>query len=165
MWSSLKGHKIIGAELAAVRKEFGITQVELAKRLRKPQSFVSAYESGQRRLDLLEFSWIALRVAYIAEYLALEQAQRSSKLHSMRDQAKPHPKNVAAIVSKIWKRVFDVLERGTGMELPREAQMSYDDFVKRTLSDRLGKLEGNLAARLLTEKVKKRKRSTTSSKK
>jgi transcriptional regulator with XRE-family HTH domain len=43
-----------------VRKGAGVTQVELAKRLKKPQSFISAYESGQRRMDLLEFASIAL---------------------------------------------------------------------------------------------------------
>ena len=29
-------------------------QVDLAERLRQPQSYVSKYESGERRLDLLE---------------------------------------------------------------------------------------------------------------
>jgi transcriptional regulator with XRE-family HTH domain len=46
-------------QLAAVRKRAGVTQQELARRLRKPQSFVSAYENGQRRLDLLELSRVA----------------------------------------------------------------------------------------------------------
>jgi ribosome-binding protein aMBF1 (putative translation factor) len=40
--------------LRAVRKEAGISQQELAARLDKPQSFVSKYESGERRLDILE---------------------------------------------------------------------------------------------------------------
>jgi len=31
-----------------------LSQVDLARLLRKPQSFVSKYESGTRRLDLLE---------------------------------------------------------------------------------------------------------------
>jgi transcriptional regulator with XRE-family HTH domain len=36
-----------------------IAQVELARRLGKPQSFVSAYEAGARRVDLVEFLLIA----------------------------------------------------------------------------------------------------------
>jgi len=32
---------------------------ELAKRLGKPQSFISDYERGQRRIDLMEFLAIA----------------------------------------------------------------------------------------------------------
>ncbi|HZL58909.1 MAG TPA: helix-turn-helix transcriptional regulator [Stellaceae bacterium] len=39
----------------AIRQRAGVTQQELAKRLGKPQSFVSSYENGQRRIDLLEF--------------------------------------------------------------------------------------------------------------
>jgi transcriptional regulator with XRE-family HTH domain len=40
--------------LRQVRLGAGLQQRELAERLGKPQSFVSRYESGQRRLDLLE---------------------------------------------------------------------------------------------------------------
>jgi transcriptional regulator with XRE-family HTH domain len=37
------------------RKSAGLTQHELAKRLRRPQSFVAKYEGGERRVDVLEF--------------------------------------------------------------------------------------------------------------
>ena len=40
--------------LRDIRREASLRQVELAKRLGKPQSFVSKYESGERRLDLLD---------------------------------------------------------------------------------------------------------------
>jgi transcriptional regulator with XRE-family HTH domain len=36
------------------RKDAGITQVELAARLDKPQSFVSKSETGERRIDFVE---------------------------------------------------------------------------------------------------------------
>lgn len=50
--------------LVAVRKDAGVTQVELAARLGKPQQFVSKYERGDRRVDLVEFIAVcrALRV-------------------------------------------------------------------------------------------------------
>jgi transcriptional regulator with XRE-family HTH domain len=54
VWNAPRDHKVIGECLAEVRNAAGVTQQELAKRLRKPQSFVSSYESGQRRIDLLE---------------------------------------------------------------------------------------------------------------
>lgn len=41
-------------KLRDVRKKAGFTQVELSQALKKPQSYVSKYESGERRLDVLE---------------------------------------------------------------------------------------------------------------
>ena len=43
------------ALLKGARKTAGLTQAEVAGRLRKPQSFVAKYENGERRLDILEF--------------------------------------------------------------------------------------------------------------
>ena len=43
--------------LRALRKariDAGLTQVEVAKKLKRPQSFVSNCESGERRVDLIE---------------------------------------------------------------------------------------------------------------
>ena len=37
------------------RKKAGLTQHEVAKRLRKPQSFIAKYEGGERRIDVVEF--------------------------------------------------------------------------------------------------------------
>jgi transcriptional regulator with XRE-family HTH domain len=42
--------------LRTARKESGLTQAQVARRLRKPQSFVSKSESGERRLDPLELA-------------------------------------------------------------------------------------------------------------
>ena len=40
--------------LRDIRLEAGLRQSDVAMRLKQPQSFVSKYESGERRLDLLE---------------------------------------------------------------------------------------------------------------
>ncbi len=40
--------------LRKVRLDAGFRQEDLAKRLQVPQSFVSKYESGERRLDFCE---------------------------------------------------------------------------------------------------------------
>jgi transcriptional regulator with XRE-family HTH domain len=40
--------------LRETRSEVGLTQAALAKKLKRPQSFVCKYEIGERRLDLIE---------------------------------------------------------------------------------------------------------------
>lgn len=40
--------------LRAARREAGLTQAQVARALRKPQSFVSKCESGERRVDVIE---------------------------------------------------------------------------------------------------------------
>ena len=46
--------KRLQALLRHVRVQAGLSQVEVAERLDRPQSFVSKYETGERRLDILE---------------------------------------------------------------------------------------------------------------
>lgn len=41
--------------LANARTREGLTQQQVADLLHRPQSFVSKYESGERRLDVIEF--------------------------------------------------------------------------------------------------------------
>ena len=56
------------------RKDKGITQVQLAEKLQKPQSYVSKYENGERRLDVIEF-------LDIAECLGIDPAEFIKKLN------------------------------------------------------------------------------------
>jgi transcriptional regulator with XRE-family HTH domain len=50
--------------LVAARDKAGLTQIQLAERLGKPQSFVSKYETGERLLDVIEFIWIARKLDF-----------------------------------------------------------------------------------------------------
>jgi transcriptional regulator with XRE-family HTH domain len=43
------------ATLVAVRKNAGVRQQALAKKLGRPQSFIAKYEGGERRIDVVEF--------------------------------------------------------------------------------------------------------------
>jgi len=45
--------------LRAARLQAGLTQIEVAATLRRPQSFVSKCESGERRVDVIELEDLA----------------------------------------------------------------------------------------------------------
>ena len=45
--------------IIAARQTSELTQQELANKLNKPQSYVSKYERGERRLDVVEFLALA----------------------------------------------------------------------------------------------------------
>jgi transcriptional regulator with XRE-family HTH domain len=47
-------------KLVDARRTVGLTQTELADRLGKRQQFVSKYEGGERRLDIVELVDIAV---------------------------------------------------------------------------------------------------------
>ena len=49
-----KQQKALLSLLRELRVQAGIRQIDIAHALGKPQAFVSYYESGARRLDLLE---------------------------------------------------------------------------------------------------------------
>jgi transcriptional regulator with XRE-family HTH domain len=50
--------------LITARKDADVTQDEVAKRLDRPQSFVSKYENGERRVDVIEFLEIAHAIGF-----------------------------------------------------------------------------------------------------
>ena len=49
-----KEQKALLSLLRQLRRQAGLRQVDVARALGKPQAFVTYYESGARRLDLLE---------------------------------------------------------------------------------------------------------------
>ncbi len=54
-----KKYRNVIQNLQKARRESGLTQVEVAKKLKKPQSFVSKVERGERRLDVVELEMFA----------------------------------------------------------------------------------------------------------
>lgn len=46
--------------LREIRTEANLRQVDLAQRLGQPQSFVSKYEAGERRLDIVELEQVCI---------------------------------------------------------------------------------------------------------
>jgi transcriptional regulator with XRE-family HTH domain len=62
-----KTKKALLGLLRQAREEAGVLQVDLARKLGKKQGFVSKYELGDRRLDLLDLAEIcdALGISFV----------------------------------------------------------------------------------------------------
>ena len=54
--SKIDRHALLAEVLRDLRTDARLTQTDVAKALGKPQSYVSKYESGERRLDLVELA-------------------------------------------------------------------------------------------------------------
>jgi transcriptional regulator with XRE-family HTH domain len=57
-------HKALVHLIIAQREAAGLTQAQLAERLGEYQSFVARLESGQRRIDVVEFLELAVILAF-----------------------------------------------------------------------------------------------------
>jgi ribosome-binding protein aMBF1 (putative translation factor) len=54
-----RGHQILIQVLVEAREKAGMTQRDLAGRIKRPHSFVGRMEAGERRVDVIEFIEIA----------------------------------------------------------------------------------------------------------
>ncbi|GGJ34464.1 helix-turn-helix domain-containing protein [Streptomyces lacrimifluminis] len=63
------------ALLRALRLEAGMTQVQVAAVLDVPQSFVSKYESGERRLDVIELRYV-VRTLGVSMQVVLDRLEQ-----------------------------------------------------------------------------------------
>jgi HTH-type transcriptional regulator/antitoxin HipB len=60
---SIRQKKLV-ALIAAERKAAGLTQADVAKKLRRYQSIVANIESGERRIDVIEFIELAEAIGF-----------------------------------------------------------------------------------------------------
>lgn len=68
-------YQIFRSLLVAARENSGLTQVQIADSLGKPQSFISKYERGERRLDFTEFIELAnLLEIDVADFISRYQS-------------------------------------------------------------------------------------------
>lgn len=82
-----EGYALFLRQLRDARKKAGVTQAELAIRIRETQSFVSKCERGERRLDAVEI-WTfcrALGVPFVDFMIGLDAGlTRSVREHKAR---------------------------------------------------------------------------------
>jgi transcriptional regulator with XRE-family HTH domain len=73
-----KRHKRLIELVMAERKSAGIRQVQLAKKLKKSQTWIARLEGGERRLDVIELIDLAEAIGFDAPGIVAE-VQQSKK--------------------------------------------------------------------------------------
>lgn len=71
-------HRALVGYLIHTRKEAGLTQAEVAKKLGRHQSFVATIEAGQRRIDVVDLFDFASAIGFspLAAIEAVEHVSR-----------------------------------------------------------------------------------------
>ena len=75
LWDSKR--QVVYGLLKEIRSKAGITQVELSEVLNKPQSYVSKYETGERKLDLVEVADICDALEFSLQLFCKKYTERS----------------------------------------------------------------------------------------
>ena len=92
MWIEPEQYRIVGACLAAARRRASLTQIEAAERLGRTQTFVSEFERGLRRVDVLEIILISRLGCRSAQPLC-----RNSKINSDPKSSRPLQREAASV--------------------------------------------------------------------
>ena len=67
--------------LITARQQAGLTQQKVADRLKRPQSFVSKYENGERRLDVVEYLYLSRVIGFDPCQIIRQLQQNSPDLY------------------------------------------------------------------------------------
>jgi transcriptional regulator with XRE-family HTH domain len=73
-------YKVVVATLIELRKQAGLTQRELAARLKREPSFIAKLELGERRIDVLEFVRVCKACKQSPSKITLGLMKRLEKL-------------------------------------------------------------------------------------
>ena len=68
------------AILVRLREAAGLTQRQLAKKLKRPYSMVARMEMGERRVDIVELYWIAAACGSSLEKVAADLSRKLKTL-------------------------------------------------------------------------------------
>lgn len=76
-------YNLLRTWLVKTREKKGLTQADVATKLGKPQSYVSKYERGERRLDVVEFLEVA-SVLGVEPYKILKELEKLNAKNNTR---------------------------------------------------------------------------------
>ena len=74
-----RGYRVFTELLRETRERAGLTQVDLAKRLKQTQSYISKVERGDRRLDIMQMRQFCMSLGTSLPALVAEFEERLSQ--------------------------------------------------------------------------------------
>ncbi len=78
-------YQTVMRKLIELRKKAGLTQRQLADRLEREQSFVWRIETGERRLDVVEFYWVCKALGANADSVYSELVRKFRSIYPLPD--------------------------------------------------------------------------------
>ena len=101
--------KVLGSRVAQLRKDHGLTQVQLAEALGISQQMVASYEVGRRRIPVSMLQSLAHALSVDLDGLLGSTTKSSAKRGPMPVLAR-HMERISALPKTRQKFVIDVLE-------------------------------------------------------
>lgn len=100
----------LGARMAQLRKQSGITQVQLAEALELSQAAITAYESGTRRVPVSMLPTLARILGVSVEELIGEQPSAAARKRGPAPKFQQQLERISALPKSKQKFVMQVLE-------------------------------------------------------
>ena len=100
----------LGARVAQLRKQSGITQVQLAEQLELSQAAITAYESGARRVPVSMLPTLARILGVSIEELIGEQPSAAARKRGPAPKLQQQLERINALPKAKQKFVMQVLE-------------------------------------------------------
>ena len=100
----------MGARVAQLRKQSGITQVQLAEALGLSQAAITAYENGVRRVPVSMLPTLARILGVSIEELIGEPPSRAARKRGPSPKIQQHLERISALPKQKQRAMLDVIE-------------------------------------------------------
>ena len=100
----------MGARVAQLRKQSGITQVQLAEALGLSQAAITAYENGVRRVPVSMLPTLARILGVSIEELIGEPPSRATRKRGPSPKIQQHLERISALPKQKQRAMLDVIE-------------------------------------------------------
>ena len=102
--------KLLGSRVAQLRKDHGLTQVQLAQALGISQQMVASYEVGRRRIPVSMLQALAKALSVDIDALLSDESAKAQAKRGPAPKLQQHLERISALPRTKQKFVMEVLE-------------------------------------------------------